>query len=45
VLKPLQQLFAGFIPNHMMALLSQPFGNGRASRLLIVGHKDDSCMG
>jgi hypothetical protein len=45
VLRPLQQLFAEFIPNHMMVLPSQRFGNVRASRLLIVGHKDDCLHG
>lgn len=45
VLKPIQQRFTGFIPNHVMALPSQPFSNGRANRLLIVGHKDDCLYG
>ena len=41
VLKPLQQRFTGFIPHQVMALPRQPFHDGAANRLFIVGHKDD----
>jgi len=42
VLVSLQQRFTGFIPNDVMALPSQPFGDGRSNRR---GHKDDCVHG
>jgi len=40
VLQPLQQRFTRFIPNDVMALPNQPFGDGRVNRRLIIGQKD-----